>query len=141
MRRAAAPPRAAFRKRRVARARAHPAAPAGYRGVCRAQGRRERQIRFHLRGLTMGYAALVLALMANIAGAQDYPSKPIRLILPQSPGSATDVLARLIAPRMSEALGQPLIIDNRAGAGGIVGAETAAKSPPEIGRASCRERG
>ncbi|MBW8905046.1 MAG: tripartite tricarboxylate transporter substrate binding protein, partial [Betaproteobacteria bacterium] len=79
----------------------------------------------------MGYAALVLALIANIAGAQDYPSKPIRLILPQSPGSATDVLARLIAPRMSEALGQPLLIDNRAGAGGIVGAETAAKSPPD----------
>ena len=79
----------------------------------------------------MRYAALVLALFANIAGAQDYPSKPIRLILPQSPGSATDVLARLIAPKMSEALGQPLVIDNRAGAGGIVGAETAAKSPPD----------
>lgn len=79
----------------------------------------------------MRSAALVLALIANIAGAQDYPSKPIRLILPQSPGSATDVLARLIAPKMSEVLGQPLVIDNRAGAGGIVGAETAAKSPPD----------
>jgi tripartite-type tricarboxylate transporter receptor subunit TctC len=79
----------------------------------------------------MRLAAYLLALCAASAAAQDYPSKPIRLILPQSPGSATDVLARLIAPKMSEALGQPLVIDNRAGAGGIVGAEMAAKAPPD----------
>src|SRR5438132_1037100 len=79
----------------------------------------------------MRLTMLCVVFAAGTALAQDYPSKPIRVILPQTPGSATDVLARLIAPKMSEALGQPLVIDNRAGAGGIVGAETAAKSPPD----------
>src|SRR3954464_5869632 len=79
----------------------------------------------------MRLAALLLALCAAGVGAQDYPSKPIRLILPQSPGSATDVLVRLISPKIAEALGQPLVIHNRAGARSIVGAETAAKSPPD----------
>jgi tripartite-type tricarboxylate transporter receptor subunit TctC len=73
----------------------------------------------------------VLLFSATFLHAQDYPSRPIRVILPQSPGSATDVLARLIAPKLGEVLGQPLVIDNRAAAGGLVGAEVAAKSLPD----------
>src|SRR2546423_14974678 len=75
--------------------------------------------------------ALALALCIFAAQAQDYPARPIRLIVPQQPGSATDVLARLFAVKLGEALGQPLVIDNRVGAGGLLGAEAAAKSAPD----------
>jgi tripartite-type tricarboxylate transporter receptor subunit TctC len=73
----------------------------------------------------------LLLFTVTLARGQEYPSRPIRVILPQSPGSATDVLARLVAPKLGEVLGQPLVIDNRAAAGGLVGAEVAAKSPPD----------
>lgn len=63
--------------------------------------------------------------------AGDYPNKPIRFIIPQSPGSASDVLARIVAPRLGDALGQPIVIDNRAGAGGILGAEAGARAAPD----------
>jgi tripartite-type tricarboxylate transporter receptor subunit TctC len=77
-------------------------------------------------------ALLFLLLFAvTLAHAQEYPSRPIRVILPQSPGSATDVLGRLVVPKLGEALGQPLVIDNRVGAGGLVGADAAAKSAPD----------
>jgi tripartite-type tricarboxylate transporter receptor subunit TctC len=75
--------------------------------------------------------ALALALCIFAAQAQDYPSRPIRVIVPQQPGSATDVLARLFAVKLGETLGQPLVIDNRVGAGGLLGAEAAAKSAPD----------
>jgi len=60
-----------------------------------------------------------------------YPTKPIRLIVPLTAGGPTDSLARIIAVPLGEALGQPVIIDNRPGAGGNIGAELAAKSPPD----------
>lgn len=64
--------------------------------------------------------------------AQDYPKKgPLRLIVPQSPGSATDIMARALAARLSEILGQQVVVDNRAGAGGLVGTEAVAKAPPD----------
>jgi tripartite-type tricarboxylate transporter receptor subunit TctC len=66
----------------------------------------------------------------SIAGA-DYPSKPIRLIVPFPAGGGTDVIARLAADRLSRRLGQPFIVDNKVGAGGIVGTETAARSAPD----------
>jgi tripartite-type tricarboxylate transporter receptor subunit TctC len=75
--------------------------------------------------------AWLLLLCIFSAQAQDYPSRPIRLILPQQPGSATDVLARLVAVKLGDTLGQPLVIDNRVGAGGLLGAEAAAKAPPD----------
>jgi len=61
----------------------------------------------------------------------NYPTKPIRIIIPQSSGSATDSLIRLIAPKLTEQLGQSIILENRLGAGGILGADTVAKAAPD----------
>ncbi len=63
--------------------------------------------------------------------AQTYPTKPIRFIVPFPPGAATDVLTRTIAPKLGDGLGQQVIVDNRTGAGGMIGVEVAAKSPPD----------
>ncbi len=63
--------------------------------------------------------------------AQDYPSKPIRLIVPFTPGGSTDILARVIGQKLTEAWGKQVVIDNRPGAGGNIGVELAAKSPPD----------
>ena len=63
--------------------------------------------------------------------AQTYPDKPIRMVLPFPPGGGTDGLARVIVPKMSQAMGQPIVIDNRPGAGGIAAAELVAKSAPD----------
>src|SRR3954454_16491679 len=65
------------------------------------------------------------------AFAQHYPARPVRVIVAGPPGSATDFTARLIAQRLSETLGQQFVIDNRAGAGGIIAHELAAKSAPD----------
>ncbi len=73
---------------------------------------------------------LALGVSSGSASAQAYPSKPIRLIT-GAPGSATDVRARWIAERLTSVLGQPIIVDNRGGAGGTIGAEAAAKSTPD----------
>lgn len=62
---------------------------------------------------------------------QAYPTKPVRLILPFPPGGGTDVVGRLLAQKLGQALGQQVIVDNRAGAGGRIGTELAAKSPPD----------
>ena len=73
-------------------------------------------------------AATLLAL-PTIATAQAFPAKPVRLVVAQAAGSATDVIARIFTPRWSELLGQPVIVDVRPGAGGSLGAEIVAKSP------------
>ena len=72
-----------------------------------------------------------LSLLPALAAAQTYPAKPVRLIAASSPGSAVDIVARIVAPRLAEQLGQQFIVDNRAGAGGNLGAEIAAKAPPD----------
>ncbi len=72
-------------------------------------------------------AALALA-WANAALAQSYPSHPIRMIVPWPPGQATDVAARMVSEKLSPMLGQPIVIDNKPGAGGLLGCEQAAKS-------------
>jgi tripartite-type tricarboxylate transporter receptor subunit TctC len=80
------------------------------------------------------YRALCLAaclLPAVQAQPQAFPAKPIRIVVPFSAGGPTDITARLIGPRMTELLGQPIVIDNRAGATGIIGAELVAKSPAD----------
>jgi tripartite-type tricarboxylate transporter receptor subunit TctC len=75
-------------------------------------------------------AALVVA-WAGIASAQPYPAKPIRFIVSFPPGGSSDLIARAIAPRMSDKLGQPVVVENRAGAGGMIGVEAIAKAPPD----------
>jgi len=74
---------------------------------------------------------LLAALLAACAQAQDYPSKPIRFIVPFPPGGSSDLIARAIAPRMSERMGQPVLVENRPGAGGMIGVEMVAKAPPD----------
>ena len=75
--------------------------------------------------------AACAALLAGAALSQPFPSKPIRVVNPAAPGGNSDIFFRLLAPKMSEILGQNLIIDYRPGAGGIVGADIIAKSPPD----------
>jgi tripartite-type tricarboxylate transporter receptor subunit TctC len=72
----------------------------------------------------------VLALGSSTAQADD-PDRPIRIIVPYTPGGTIDVLARLIGPRLTAAWGQPVVIDNRPGAGGNIGADAVAKAPPD----------
>lgn len=76
-------------------------------------------------------AALALAGFALVASAQDYPSKVVRLISQFPPGGGTDLIARLLAPKLTEAWGQQVIVENRAGAAGNVAAEYVVKSPPD----------
>jgi len=64
-------------------------------------------------------------------GGEPYPSRPIRIIVPYGAGSTTDMAMRMIAPRMSQSLGQPLVIDNKSGATGAIGSDAVAKSPPD----------
>ena len=79
----------------------------------------------------MRLAACALLFFSALALAQEFPSKPIRLIVPFPPGGGNDTVARAIAQQASPALGQPIVVDNRPGAGGIVGAEIAAKAPAD----------
>ena len=74
---------------------------------------------------------LACVLSANAASAQPYPSRPVRLIIPQSAGGSTDVVARVVAQRMSEGLGQAVIVDNRPGAGSLNGIEIVAHAAPD----------
>jgi tripartite-type tricarboxylate transporter receptor subunit TctC len=75
--------------------------------------------------------AAALALMAGVAHAQNYPARPVRMIVPFTPGGSTDLYARTLSPRLGDALGQQVVVDNRAGAGGSLGADLAAKAPPD----------
>lgn len=71
------------------------------------------------------------SLATTNAVAQTWPSKPIRLMVPAAPGGVTDVVARAVAPPLTELLGQPIIVDNRSGAGGVPGTDTVAKASPD----------
>jgi tripartite-type tricarboxylate transporter receptor subunit TctC len=82
--------------------------------------------------------AIALALFSPISQitraqtpAADYPAKPIRIVVPSSPGGGIDALARVIGPKLTETWGKPVIIDNRAGAGGLIGSEIVARAPPD----------
>jgi tripartite-type tricarboxylate transporter receptor subunit TctC len=76
--------------------------------------------------------ALVLLLMVpSLAAAQDFPTKPIRLIVPFPAGGPNDIIARVIGQRMSELTGQPVLIDNRGGQGGVLGTDAVAKANPD----------
>ena len=74
---------------------------------------------------------VVLSAIAVHAGAQPYPAKPVRVIVPYPPGGGNDILGRLFAARLGERMGQPFVVENRPGAGTMIGTEAAAKSPPD----------
>ena len=76
-------------------------------------------------------AAVLFAIGAGAAFAQTYPTKPVRMIVPFPAGGATDIVGRLIAQKLTEAWGPQVIVDNRGGAGGTIGSDIAAKSPPD----------
>jgi len=80
---------------------------------------------------TLALASCVLAAIALPAGAQDYPGKPVRLIIGFPPGGGVDIVARQLAPKLSEQLGQQVVIDNRGGAAGNIALEMLAKLPPD----------
>jgi tripartite-type tricarboxylate transporter receptor subunit TctC len=80
--------------------------------------------------LRSGIAVLALVLASGTAAAQ-YPNKPIKLVVPYSPGGATDVIGRVLAQHLSPALGQQVVVENKAGAGGNLGAESVATAPPD----------
>jgi len=75
---------------------------------------------------------IILALIVSDAAlAQTYPAKPVRVVVPFPPGGGTDIVARTVTPKMAEILGQPFVIENRAGAGGNIGTEVVARSPAD----------
>ena len=74
---------------------------------------------------------VLVALFAGVASAQTYPSKPIKIIVPFTPGSATDVMGRIVGERLNAAWGQPVIVENRAGAGGTIGIRETARAEPD----------
>ena len=76
-------------------------------------------------------AAALLAVFAGAAGAQTYPNKPIRIVVPYAAGGTSDILARQIGPKLTDAWGQPVVVENKPGANGNVGADFVAKSAPD----------
>src|SRR5258707_15746924 len=80
----------------------------------------------------VGAAALLAALLAAPGFAQaQYPAKAVRVIVPFTPGSATDILGRVVGDQLTKSLGQPFVVDNKPGAGGIIGTEAAKNAAPD----------
>jgi len=88
-------------------------------------------VRLHHLALTALAALTVAGGLPGNASAQDYPRKPLRLIVPFPPGGGNDILARSVGQRLADTIGQQIIVDNRGGAGGLIGAEIAAKAVPD----------
>ncbi len=96
----------------------------------RARHGQARRLALMTAGAILGAVLLIGAVVAPVC-AQPYPNRPIRLIVPFPPAGGADVIARTIGQKLTEALGQPVVIDNRAGAGGIIGVGIAAKAAPD----------
>src|SRR5262245_38201943 len=84
-----------------------------------------------MRILTGLFAGLTLLLLPALASAQDFPNKPIKLIVPFPAGGPNDIIARVVGAKMAELIGQPIVIDNRGGAGGVLGTDAVAKAEPD----------
>ena len=84
-----------------------------------------------MRSMLLPAAGVLLALTTSVAAQSDYPNRPVRLIIPFPPGGSNDVVGRMIGTQLSEKLGKQVIIDNRSGAGGVVGTEIVSKAAPD----------
>src|SRR5262245_18073402 len=85
-----------------------------------------------MRMRSINVAIIIMALACSAAShAQDWPTRPVTVVVPFAAGGPIDVIARIIAPRMSELIGQQIVVDNIPGAGGMVGASRVAKAPPD----------
>src|SRR4249919_3185932 len=83
------------------------------------------------RVLRLIFVAAVFSIAPAPVLAQEYPVKPVRLVVPFTPGGTTDILGRLVAQKLTESLGRQVLVDNRPGAGGTIGVEIVAKSPAD----------
>jgi tripartite-type tricarboxylate transporter receptor subunit TctC len=88
-------------------------------------------VRSHFSWRARILGAALLGLMPFVAPAQDYPRKPVRMIIPYPPGGPTDILGRIVAQNLSERFGQQVVVENKPGASGMIGADLVAKSPPD----------
>ena len=84
-----------------------------------------------MRALLVAALLVANAVVANGAWAQSYPTKPIRLIAPFAPGGALDLIARGLGAKLSDSMGQPVVVENKAGASGAIGSEAVARSAPD----------
>src|SRR5262249_18367803 len=84
-----------------------------------------------MRRMRLALLAAGCALLSAASAAQGYPTKPVRLIVPYSAGGATDVMIRIVAQKLPDFLGQQVVVDNRTGAGGLIGTDIAAKAAPD----------
>src|SRR3990172_3345385 len=84
-----------------------------------------------LRQLCSVFSLVICASIAGAALAQPYPNKPIRIIVPATPGSGNDIVTRLLTPGLTDAMGQAVVVDNRAGAATNIGAEAVARAAPD----------
>src|ERR1700759_4718988 len=84
-----------------------------------------------MRRFFLAWVALIALALTQRARAADWPSRPIHVVVPYAPGGSTDILARLLADRLQPTLGQPIVVDNKGGAGSILGTEFVAQSAPD----------
>ena len=84
-----------------------------------------------MRNATVAFAFATILTIASIAHAQDWPTRPVTMVVTVAAGSSQDVVARILAPRLSELLGRQVIVENVVGAGGMTGASRVAKAPPD----------
>jgi tripartite-type tricarboxylate transporter receptor subunit TctC len=87
--------------------------------------------RSFVRSLVLALICLVCAAIAGVSRAEDYPSRPITLIVPFPPGGSTTVMARIVGDKLSAALGQQIVVENKGGAGGTIGTRFVAKAAPD----------
>jgi tripartite-type tricarboxylate transporter receptor subunit TctC len=101
--------------------------------ACREKSETEEEMKMTLlRNLTLGAAIVLAAMMlAGPSAAQNYPTRPVRMLVPFPPGSASDFLARVLGQKLTEAWGQQIVVDNRPGAGGLIGGTVVARASPD----------